>query len=57
MIPFFCFLSKKKKTPRYACGTSRLYEEDFKTYPGMAHSACQEEFQHLANFISARLKL
>ena len=32
-------------------------EVDFKTYPGMAHSACQEEFQHLANFITTRLKL
>ena len=30
---------------------------DFQTYQGMAHSACQEELQHLANFISTKLKL
>lgn len=30
---------------------------DFKTYPGMGHSACQEEFQHLANFIATKLTL
>ena len=26
---------------------------DFKTYPGMAHSACMEELQHLARFIAS----
>uniref|UniRef100_A0A7S0X771 Phospholipase/carboxylesterase/thioesterase domain-containing protein n=1 Tax=Mantoniella antarctica TaxID=81844 RepID=A0A7S0X771_9CHLO len=30
---------------------------DFKTYPGMAHSACPEELRHLSAFISAQVGL
>ena len=32
-----------------------LARVDFKTYRGMAHSACQEELQHLAAFIAGAL--
>jgi lysophospholipase-2 len=28
---------------------------DFKTYNGMAHSACAEEFDDVADFLKARL--
>mmetsp|Transcript_25870 Transcript_25870/g.63676 ORF Transcript_25870/g.63676 Transcript_25870/m.63676 type:complete len:309 (-) Transcript_25870:116-1042(-) len=36
--------------------TMGMKNVDFRTYPGMGHSACQEEFQHLASFISSRLE-
>ncbi|KAI8074512.1 Phospholipase/carboxylesterase/thioesterase [Gongronella butleri] len=35
--------------------TSYGYKVDFKTYPGMPHSACPEELQAIAAFIKARL--
>ena len=63
-LPVFLAHGTADMVLRYEYGTMTAakldamgLDVDFKTYQGMAHSACQEEFQHLANFISKTLKL